>query len=218
MNPRSLLVLAIAASAAAACAQPRDSEMELRSFQLERMTHQDALNVLRPYISEDGTIAGHDQTITVRETPERLDEIARVLAHLQGAATLVFRFQIIEADGFTGTDSAIAGVEQSLRELFRFSGYRLVNEIVVSAREGEEFFQSDGEFRLQGEVRRVRRDGAQQRVPLKIALGSPAGELMTTVNAIPGETIVIGSNRAGRGALILAVHTEIEEVPPANGR
>lgn len=83
-----------------------------------------------------------DDAVTVRETPDNLDKIARVLAQFDRPTLSVrLHFQIIQADGAARSDPAIAEVEAALRKLFRFRGYRLVGEAVVGGTEHSEASQ-----------------------------------------------------------------------------
>ena len=125
--------------------------------------------------------------------------------HDRSQPTVTLRFQIIEADGFTATDPAIADVEATLRKLFRFDGYRLLAEGVMSnVMSGSDVSQKvragDREFVIQTDVR------ATSRVPegvstadLRVVLmenppnGSTDFLLQTGVRVPDGQTVVIGN-------------------------
>ena len=213
---RALILCLIGASlVAAGCDKQRG--MEVRTYELDRITFDDATALVTPYVREGGTVTGHKTggTLTIRETPERLEQIEAVLERHDGpASTVLLRFQIIEANGFTGRDSAIADVEASLRELFRYTGYRLSREVLVRVAEGEHFNQGEGtEFVLRGSVRHVREEGAERAIPVRIELHLSGGRgIESTINAVIGETVVIGTAASsGEGALILAVRAELPE-------
>lgn len=82
---------------------------------------------------------------------------------------LILDVQVIEADGFTTRDTAIAAIEQTLRETFRYRGYRLVGEARIQAREGTTFRRTiSGRYMLAGNVDRLRSPSNTQvmRVPI----------------------------------------------------
>jgi hypothetical protein len=144
------------------------------------------------------------------------------------SASVVLRFQIIEADGFTENDPAIADVRSALRELFRFRGYRLHGEAMIRAKSGAEFHQitttTDGaRYTISGSVSAVmigRQNGGN--VALRISLTPGAtrrdsrGEVIemagmpiigTEVTVPLGQTVVIGTahTEPQKPALILVV-------------
>ena len=81
--------------------------------------------------------------ITVRETADNLDRIARALAQFDRPQPGVrLRFKLIEADGVATRDPRIADVEAALRGLFRFRGYRLITDAVVNGIAGTEASQT----------------------------------------------------------------------------
>ncbi|MCI0435488.1 MAG: hypothetical protein L0271_17865 [Gemmatimonadetes bacterium] len=120
--------------------------------------------------------------------------------------SVLLRFQIIEADGFTATDPAIADVTQALRELFRFRGYRLAAESVVRVTSGAEYRQTttdaDGtEYVIEG-LASMRGDGKSDAVRLEVNLNrmhppNVNQNLIRTSLTVPvGQTVVVGSARA----------------------
>jgi hypothetical protein len=145
----------------------------------------------------------------------------------EGAAgtpeSVLLRFQIIQADGFTETDASIADVSQVLRELFRFRGYRLAAESVVRVTSGAEFRQttsdSDGvEYIIEGNAM-MRGDGRSDSVRLGVQLyrdrarpdGPPLVHLIQTALTVPvGQTVVVGSARTAPDmpTIILVVRPE----------
>ncbi|MFQ5538400.1 MAG: hypothetical protein ACE5GJ_13225 [Gemmatimonadota bacterium] len=115
--------------AAAACS--RGPGLETRTFALENLAPHEAEALVAPYVFDDrernpGTMSRTGGAITVRETPDNLDKIERVMEQFDVAQPEVrLTFQLVEADGFSGTDPAIAEVEKELRKVFDFKGYRL---------------------------------------------------------------------------------------------
>jgi hypothetical protein len=137
------------------------------------------------------------------------------------AQSPVLRFQIVEADGFTETDPAIADVRDALRELFRFRGYRLAAETVIRVNGGS-FSQdvattSGPTSRLTAEhVALIRGDGPQAGNVSINNLGLWIGEdqrvLQTSLTVPVGQTVVVGSARPSNSGptLILVVRTTLK--------
>jgi hypothetical protein len=134
------------------------------------------------------------------------------------APDLRLRFQLIEADGFTGVDPAIADVEAALRELFRFSGYRLVSESMITAAQ-----YSNSSQRLLGSgglplflslrVNRISSAADRSSADIEVTLGALDRQILETRVVVPGgQTVVLGTARPfeDRGALILVVRSEIQ--------
>jgi hypothetical protein len=187
-----------------------------RTFVLQHLEPDAALALLGPYMGEDVKVATTKEPPTLRVTApgDRLVEIERVIEQYDRAAPDVqLRFQIIEADGFTEPDPAIADVQQALGELFRFSGYRLAAEVVAQVK-APGFVQQRAvagegqEYMIEAQVTRVIQSDAGHAVELGVSLTSPQGTILSTQLTVPsGQTVVVGSARARAGAntLILVV-------------
>src|SRR3989442_5033037 len=141
---------AITVAALLAACSPRGPNLDTRTFALKYLRGSDAIPIVVPYVYTDrpsarGVFTVSDNAITVRETPDNLDKIARVLAQYDRPRPFIrLTFHLIEADGAAISDSAIRDVEATLRQLFRFRGYRVVGEGVVSATEKGEVTQRLG--------------------------------------------------------------------------
>ena len=214
------------------------SHLIVKTIPLRSLEPRDAASLIAPYIvSEKGGVfdAGRASAITVRETGERIQMIEAVLRErdrVVAPVTLTLRFQLIAADSVPASDPAIEPVASSLRELFKFRGYRLLSEGVTttSAHHGYTVTLSDGDGRvtLTGMVEDVEADGRSGSVNLKVTLtkntyqvvdGKPSGReetLLGTGVTIPlGQTVVLGSAAAAGGrrqALILVVRPEVASV------
>lgn len=216
-------LLAVLLIAAAACDASRG--METRTFQLHQLSNDEAQALLTPYVREGGRLSGRNKLITVREEPERLKAIEDLLRKYDGdenASDLMLHVQVIEADGFTGRDTAIADIEQTLRHTFRYRGYRLAGEAYIQAREGTVFRrsigrgyvtgQNEGGYMLEGRVDRVTTSQNEQRVPIDIQLRGPAQggfvEVGSTVTGTLGKPTVLGQS-TGNGAVILVVRPSL---------
>jgi hypothetical protein len=114
---------------------------------------------------------------------------------------------VIEANGFTGRDEKIADIEASLRETFKYSGYRLIGETQVRTREDSNFEQKVGDFLVQGRVQRMQNN----RFPVEVSLWNPDGRerlLHSTITAAVGKPIVLGQSTK-TGATILVIRPSV---------
>lgn len=197
--------------------------LDVRTFDLQHRSGYEAAELVHPYIFEDreaapGALSATPNAISVRETPDNLDRIARVLADFDTPVPgLLLRFQLIEADSFRDPDPAIAGVVEELKGLFRFEGYRLLGEALVSVAGGsmeagefsQRFLGTDEVFQVTSEAR-VQRAGTVRMDPVQLWGGEHEILLETSVSVSAGQTLVIGGARAnmeGR-TLILTVTAE----------
>lgn len=212
MKLKAMVVLA-AVLLAAGCDSRRG--MAVRTYELHRLDYSEAETLVTPYVREGGFISGKGRLLTVRESPDRLDSIAALLKRYDGVPVLVtLRFQVIEAGDFEGGDSAIARVEAPLRDMFRYRGYRLQTELVVTALEGVPFRHQQGTLRLSGTVSAGTSAGAQAGLTIEVEFESGGDSLNTIVNGAPGKTVLIGvQRRTGGGGLILAVHPTLGASP-----
>lgn len=209
------LILALASGAAC----DGTAELETRTFELAHLGGEQAAAAVEPYVYTDrpeapGRISVFRGGITVRETPDNLDRIARALERLDRERPAVrLRFQVIEADGSRERDPRIADVEAALRELFRFEGYELLAETQMGAVEGGTSTQAVQGYMIRGEVREVRTAGARGAVEVHVILFAPElGELIRTSMTVPvDETVVLGSAQVDpdRPAIILTVRPEL---------
>lgn len=198
--------------------------LETRTFELQYMEPHEARDLIRPYVWDDragaaGTMSAADNTISVRETPDNLDRIAAVLEEFdRPRPTVRLHFQLIEADGAARGDPAIADVEAELRRLFRYEGYRLVNEAVVGGMEGSHIEQivgadtPDETWVILATIGSVRVIDDSGWVQMEVGVRNPRrGAFMTRVNARIGQTMVVGNAElmTGGGTLILTVRPEI---------
>ncbi len=197
-----------------------DEPGETRTFTLAHIEPDEALLLVQAYVPEGrGTIrmTRAPSALTITAPEARLQQIEEVLrTHDRPTPDVQLRFQIIEADGFTDTDPAIADVQQALQQVFRFSGYRLGGEAVVRVRAPSALRQQvmigDEPYLLDGTVNRVLESADGNAADLGVRLSGPSGELLSTSVTIPdGQVVVVGSARsqaAGR-TLILVVRAQI---------
>lgn len=192
-----------------------------RNFRLEHLGANDAISVVEPYLTENVSVQVNTEdrrTLRIAGPAEQLDEIGDVLARHDVARQVRLRFQLVEADGFTDTDPAIADVEAALRELFRFEGYRQVAEALVVASQGTESSQKllgfgNVPLELTTFIDRISLPGEGATASIAVTLDGPTGRILRTLVAVPdGQTVVLGTARPfeDRGALILVVRPEIQ--------
>jgi hypothetical protein len=218
MRSTRVVTLALALSACA-----RGPSLETRTFVLKYLDRDRVEALVVPYIYADrkdaqGQLRMAGNILTVRETSDNLEQIARVLAEYDRQRPPVqLRFQIIHADGPGAPDSAIAEVEAALRSLFRFRGYRLVADAVVGGLEGSHVEQTvsgeGGPYLIQADIEELRGTGDSTTVRLKVAFRAftSGGSLETTVRVRAGQTVVLGNAGApsNRGTVILTVRPEL---------
>jgi hypothetical protein len=201
----------------------RAPALDTRTFPLQYLEPNAAQGLIQPYVYADragnpGMMSLTQNTVTVSETPDNLDKIARVLAEFDVPQPWVqLHFQVIEADGAERTDPTIADVEAELKKLFRFRGYRLVAEAQASGASRTSLDQEiagdgDRRYHIAVEIGSVRAIGDSGVVELHVQLRSATGAgLSTSLNARDGQTVVLGNARLGPGAAttILTVRPEL---------
>jgi len=198
-------------------------DLDVRTFPLQHRSGYEAAELIAPYVFTDregapGQMSATSDAISVRESPDNLDKIARVLETFDvPVPALRLRFQLIEADSFREEDPAIAHVVTQLRELFRFQGYRLLGEAVVqvagesgSAQEAEQRFLGTDEFFQVQVASRIQRAGSVRLDPVALWYGNSDRVLETSVTVNAGQTVVIGGSKAREGgrSFILTVTAE----------
>ncbi|MBW3553507.1 MAG: hypothetical protein KY466_08355 [Gemmatimonadetes bacterium] len=221
-----MVTLLAAAMGLGACG---GDDLDTRTFELMYLQARQARQLVAPYVYTDregapGTFEISDAAVTVRETPDNLAKIERMLAEFDRPRPLtMLHFQIIRANGATDPDPAIAEVERELRRLFRFEGYDLLAEARIGVMEGASFRQlarGEGQaFHIVGGVLEVRTRGesATMNVEVQIWAGDSEKVLETQVTIPMGHAIVLGTAETeSAGALILVVRAEVAgaESPP----
>jgi hypothetical protein len=203
----ALLLLALVA-----CDKKRG--METRTFELTRLSNDEAMALLTPYIREGGYISGKEKLISVTEKPDRLqlvDELLKEYDGGTGALDIQLDVQVIEANGFESADATIADVESTLRQMFKYRGYKLIGSTRIQTREGEDFMQATKQFKVQGRVQRMRGRGNEKRMPITVRLQTNDSEMMSTVTATVGKPVVLGQSTTKGGAVILVIRPSVAE-------
>ena len=188
--------------------------MESRTYTLNRLTTDEVDALVTPYIREGGYFSTKGRLITVREKPDRLKLIGELLEQYDGSADprdIQLDVQVIEADGFEQQDSAIADVESTLRETFKYRGYRLIGATSVRTREDAEFMQKTSVFTIRGRVQNMRGKPGEKRLPITVNLQTAQTEMVSTITGTVGKPVVLGQGNAKGGAIILVIRPS--EVP-----
>ena len=190
--------------------------LEVRTFTVEAAEDQlqGVRALIEPYVYNDrpdapGSMSVALGSITVRETPDNLDRIARVIADLDLSKTpspsYRLIFQLIEANGSADSDPTIADVVAELRNSLKFDGYRLKGQAHIALTPSASFSQrlqtDSDEYSLGGEFAEV----ASGQV-LRIDLAQRNHRLLnTTVGIRPDQILVLGSVPAQDSATLLLV-------------
>lgn len=227
MRTSRVAALALLSLPALGSCAGENPSLETRTFEVRHLDLHSAYGMVEPYVFRDRPdapgrigIGEEARLLTIRETPDNLDRIERLLGERDRPAPgVTLHFQVIEARAEDGpVDPGIAEVEAALREVFRFGSYRLVAETVVNAVEGGTISQrvaGPAVHSIQGELRSVERadEGpASGRLTVVLWTDQHTRALETTVNAIDGRTVVVGT-AGGSGedsALILTVRPRFE--------
>ena len=212
----------------AAC--DRTPELDTRTFQLQSLSVNEARMIIDPYVYGDrpnapGTSSAMRGLLTVRETPDNLEKIARVLSEFDvPSQNLQLYIQLISANGARTADPAIAELEAELRQLFRFDGYELVAEGLLTGLEGstvqQTMFDQRGQradpnlavYFVSADIGDVAGLGDSAVVTLPYIRLESAGDVQFSASVALGigHTVMLGTMQLpGNRALILAVRAEL---------
>ncbi len=221
---KAVRVLSLATLVLAGACFRSSPRLETRTFALHYLTQGEVDQLLHPYVDFErpdakGAMTSTGSTVTVRETRDNLDRIARVLAQYDRPQPSVrLHFQIIQADGAARTDSSIRDVEAVLKSLFRFRGYSLVAEGVVSGSQHSNTQQTlagrGGPYSLWTSIQQVSGTGDSGVVHLQVQLRFPRQpwqSFETSVGVPVGKTAVLGNvtGSTTTSALILTVRPDL---------
>ena len=210
--------------------------LETRTFPLENLSLVQATALIDPYVYRDrpgapGTISGGNVAISVRETPDNLDKIARMLEQFDaapGTPSYRLHFQVVTANGGESTDERVASVEKELRKVFRFDGYSLIGEghVTVSAGAFELQIATNASEPLEPSqkwrmhiVGDVYGAAGNEVMHLKVTDLPPGmstsrratGKVETRLGFRPGQTLVLGSMPSQDETVFIVVHVADEE-------
>lgn len=225
------LLLALLAGAAASGCADRGAKLETKTYRLEYIRPHAAAQIVEPYVypkreGAGGSMSQFDGGLTVRETPANLARIDSVLAvYDRPVPNLRLRFQLIEADGASAADPRIASLDSLLRGLFRYEGYRLVDEAQITAASGgmssATMMVHGVPFKLTVRLRKVRPTPGAGEADIDVNLDvRNYGDILGTSLTVPiGKTVVLGSARPDpeHGALIVTLKPETISPDTASG-
>lgn len=218
--------------------------LDTRTFAVEHISPEQATNLVRPYVFADRPLApgamsysSGVEAISVRETPDNLDKIARMLEQFDVAASRPrsyrLHFQVVVGNGAESTDDRLALVERELRKVFRFDGYSLIGEghVAVSggtfelqiATNASEPLEPSEKWRMHivGRVYGKEGDEAMSLTITDLPPGMSVsrrrtGKVETRLGFRPGQTLVLGSMPSQNQTVFVVVHVaEAEEAQPA---
>ena len=211
-----------------ACGGP--PQLDTRTFRLHSVDEGAALIIIDPYVYGDrpdapGAASAVQGVLTVRETRDNLDKIARVLAEFdRRRRSVALNFQIIFANGASTTDPAIEEVVTELRKLFRFEGYELRSQGIVTGLERtrvvQTMFDESGSsqdlfsrYQVTALIGTVSGDADSSVVSLQVELLGGSTQLFEASVVLGiGHTVVLGTLQLpGNRALILTVRAEVAD-------
>jgi type II secretory pathway component GspD/PulD (secretin) len=243
MRRMFVVVTASLMMSGALSAQERADPVIIRLFPLQYISNSSAAKLIAPFVPQypsHGVFEAGSAVrgITVRSSKDVIDRVDSLLkANDRAPVTVVLRFQLIAALDSAVTDQTIpADVQTSLRDLFRFGGYRLLAQgstavskspyEVTMAHDDERYSISGGveDIRVRAASPGARSDGNASvelhvrltgtfdtRGPFGAATRNTQSLLSTGLTVPIGQTVVLGSAAGsdGRRALILTVRPEI---------
>jgi len=204
-------------------------ELTVRTIPLHHLTSAEAVKLLSPYSLTPGggvyEISPQIRAVTVRETPKIFAEMMAVLSQYdREPASVTLNFQLIAAENSNSRDPGVAILDSLLRNVLKYSGYRLLTTSVATASENgyvSQTLSADGEtFTLGVSVSDLRIEGTAASVHLTVALSRnaapakgqmPASVFTTGVTVPVGQTVVLGtsSTDSGQRALFLTVRPQL---------
>lgn len=214
-------------------------ELETRTFALEHLSESNASSLVEPYVYADrpgapGVIsyAANRRAISVRETPDNLDKIVRMLERFDvdtRSGSYRLHFQIVAANGVESVDARLAPIEEELRKVFRFDGYSLIGQgYVINAAIGSFDLQIglDPSAEAQDQQLRMHIEGAvypgnelgltiTDYKPRTLSSDRWEGRIMTRLGFRVGQTLVLGSMPTQNRTVFVVVNVTEARSEPA---
>jgi hypothetical protein len=210
----------------------RQGDFVVKTVTLHHLSSGQAVKLLNPYsVTPGGGVfeVPNVMAVTIREVPRIYSDMMGVLEKYdREPASVVLNFQLVAAEPTNTRDPAVAGIDSLLRNVLKFSGYRLLGTAVATTGENHIVTQTiagDSEtLSLSVEVREVRVDGNDASVNLRVSLerpavqattnsyGRPRADLLSTGVTVPmGQTVLLGTSASenGQRALILTVRPQL---------
>jgi hypothetical protein len=204
----------------------------VKTITLHHLSSGEAMRLLSPYsVSPGGGVfeVPNVRAVTIREVPRIYSDMMNVLEKYdREPASVVLNFQLVAAEPTNTRDPAVAGIDSLLRNVLKFSGYRLLGTAVATTGENHMVTQTiagDSEtLSLTVSVSDVRVEGNDASVNLRVSLerpavpattsayGRPRADLLSTGVTVPmGQTVLLGTSASenGQRALILTVRPQL---------
>lgn len=218
---------------APAASAVRQSDFIVKTVTLHHLSSGEAMKLLSPYsVSPGGGVfeVPNVRAVTIREVPRIYSDMMNVLEKYdREPASVVLNFQLVAAEPTNTRDPAVAGIDSLLRNVLKFSGYRLLGTAVATTGENHVVTQTiagDNEIlSLSVAVSDVRVDGNDASVNLGVSLerpavpattsayGRPRVDLLSTRVTVPmGQTVLLGTSAIDNGkgsGLILTVRPQL---------
>jgi hypothetical protein len=210
----------------------QQGEFVVKTVTLHHLTSGEAMKLLAPYsVTPGGGVfeVPNVRAVTIRESVRTYNDMLSVLEKYdREPATVVLNFQLVAAEPTNTRDPAVAGIDSLLRNVLKFSGYRLLGTAVATTGENHIVTQTiagDSEtLSLSVAVSEVRVEGNEASVNLRVDLerpavqatsstyGHPRTDLLSTGVTVPmGQTVLLGTSASenGQRALILTVRPQL---------
>ena len=210
-----LLGVAVLANPGTLSAAGPPPQTVVKVFTLKHRKVEDALALLRPLLSDSGAVSAvletNDNSLTVRGTPARVDQIAREVAAfdvpLRGIDIVVTLLRSAGEKTKGGEKAEVSeeirGIGERLKKLFNVTDFTRIDSVVVQGIEGQRVaYVMGGGYRLEFVVDPAR-DGTQVQLRdlslerVRHAAGKEVrGEIVrTSINVNLGQPYILGVGR-----------------------
>lgn len=202
----------------------RRQRLAVRTVQLSRLTVDDAMALLTPYITTEGGAvfrAGSGvAAITIREQPERIDSVVRILREYDHPpSTVTLSLKSLVADDRGGLAAELKPLAAILAPLAEGVGLRVASSGTLSGAEGQttttQLGNGPGALVVTVEIVSAQALDTTLAVRLRVSAGRPGepGPLLRADVSVPlGRSVVLGTvtGTAASRPLVLLTPTRIE--------
>lgn len=132
-----LLSIVMVIASRAGAQQENEAGYIVKTVPLHRLGSVEAVQLLSPYMIHRGGVyptGSSLHAVTLRATPATIAEMEKLLAQYDRAPeNVTLQFQLIAADGSNTRDPAVSGLDDVLRGVLKFTGYRQLGSALASA-------------------------------------------------------------------------------------
>ncbi|MBI2569346.1 MAG: hypothetical protein HYV63_20205 [Candidatus Schekmanbacteria bacterium] len=207
--------------------------LESRTFRLRHRDPEQVLSQVRGVLSEEGELSlGRSGSITIRDYRSVIDDVEELLRTVDVPFhVLEFHVKFLLAysrlpqppeppalPGLREAHDALMGLHGKLSKVFKFAGYKVLDEATVRATEGEEveMRMADGDYVVRFTSRFSNGGGEETGVALQgFVVETSSGErlLKTSVTVGLGKTAILGKSRPAEDsdALITVVSVDLAD-------